>query len=120
VADEELLLRTYARCLRRTGTEVVTACGGRAALAVLARDADFDVVVCAPSRPDLDGVPVLAWIDEHAPELAPRVLFVGDGTPPRRVRDLVKHAVLVGPVTMSALRAAVDELMRAPRPDAHG
>lgn len=121
IAGDELLLRTYERCLRPA--DVVTACGARAALDVLASGAGFDVIVCPLTMPDEDVMLVHAWLSEHAPELAPRILFFHDGEPTPRMRDFIAHVdgtVIEEPVTLSELRAVVEQLMQAPRAEKHG
>ena len=109
IDDEEALLRTYKRSLR--GLDVETASGGAAALAILAADRSFDVILCDLMMPDVDGLAVHAYLAANAPALAERVVFCSGGVFTARAQaflDRIPNRVLEKPVAASELRSAIE------------
>lgn len=66
VVDDQFVVRELQRSiLEVTGYRVVTACDGREAADLLARDQDIDLVVTDIEMPEMDGFALLARIREH-------------------------------------------------------
>ena len=78
IDDEELVRRGYRRMLGRR-FEIETAASGPDALALLARDERFDLVLCDVEMPEMDGPSVLEAIERLHPDLAPRFVFCTGG-----------------------------------------
>jgi PAS domain S-box-containing protein len=114
IDDEELIVRTYKRFLKEY--DVVGAVGGKAALEILAKDVDFDVILCDVMMPSVDGPMVFARVSEIAPDLVPRILFCSGGAFTTRVRaflEQIPNKVLDKPVTANQLRAAIHKIATA-------
>lgn len=110
VDDEPLVLRVLAQLLGRT-YEVLTADGYASAVSVLERER-VDVVLCDMMMLDGTGVDVHAWVSEHEPDLAGRMIFMTGGTFTPRARAFlaevpIRH--LVKPFSLKEL----DEVVRA-------
>jgi len=118
VVDDEALIRSsLRRLLRSAGHEVVEANGGIAALNILERDRDFDVVLCDVMMPDLDGAALYSTMTERAPDLCPRVIFVSGGAVTARTMDFLGHTqspVLEKPVSRPDLMDAIGRVMAPP------
>ena len=101
VDDEPFLLAVIGEILQGQ-YEVVTAPGGREALAVLAGDTAFDVVLCDLMMPEIDGVEVHTWLAANAPTLAARTVFCTGGAFTTRAERYLARAdipVLEKPLT---------------------
>ena len=114
VDDDEGVLRTYGRALRRGGFDVVTADDVSAAVTALRdRDVDVDIVVTDMCLPGGSGLDVLEACRTDRPELP--VLFVTGSTEvDLAVRALERGALryLMKPVEGSALCRAVESARR--------
>ena len=77
VDDDPQVLRSLQRALSEH--EVVTADGGRAALAHIEENPAFDAIVCDLSMDDMDGMELHAELDRRWPSLAGRVVFMTGG-----------------------------------------
>jgi signal transduction histidine kinase/DNA-binding NarL/FixJ family response regulator len=112
IDDEPMLLRSLERILGAEH-EVVTAAGGEGALRTLERDRAFDIVLCDLMMPEVDGVTVHRWLEQHAPHLSDRVVFMSGGAFTDRTRAFVARSdvrVVDKPVSVPALRALVAEV----------
>jgi CheY-like chemotaxis protein len=78
IDDEPVLLRAFRRTLEPPH-RVVLAEGGPRAMELLARDTDFDVVLCDLTMPEVDGIEVYRYVAERAPALAGRIVFCTGG-----------------------------------------
>jgi signal transduction histidine kinase/CheY-like chemotaxis protein len=95
--------------------DVTEAHGGAQALDLLAEDHDFDVVLCALTMAVMDGPEVHAAMRERAPELAPRMVFIGDSSATPRIRRFVESErvlVLEKPVVPELLLDVVERVGR--------
>src|SRR5690606_37802000 len=97
VDDEPMVVRVLSQLLGRS-YDVTTADGYASAIAALQSGASFDVVLCDMMMLDGTGVDVHAWVSEHDPELAKRMIFMTGGTFTPRARAFlaetpVKHLV---------------------------
>lgn len=76
IEDEPAVMAYVRAALERNGYHVVTADSGADALRLLA-DGEFQGVVSDMRTPGgVDGAQVHAWIADHRPELASRVVFI--------------------------------------------
>ena len=74
VVDDEAVIREgVKRILERSGMEVATSSGGRAALAMI-QETDFDLVVTDLKMPGMNGIEVLKAIKVLQPEV-PKISF---------------------------------------------
>lgn len=116
VDDEAPLLRAYARIL--AAHEVVTAKAGREAVALLAADPAFDVIVCDLTMPDLDGVGVYEAVTAAAPALARRFVFCSGGSQSSATTSFLEqhgHATLGKPFARGDLTEIVARVAAAAR-----
>jgi two-component system, cell cycle sensor histidine kinase and response regulator CckA len=91
VDDEEGIRTTLMRLLRRDH-EILTACSGIEARALLERDRDFDVILCDLMMPEMSGMELHAWLVETAPALARRVVFITGGAFTPRASEYLAQA----------------------------
>jgi PAS domain S-box-containing protein len=113
IDDEPAVLRISERMLK--GHIVKTACGGRAALELLAADHEFDAIVCDLMMPDVDGLMVYEHVRQNYPALLDRIAFCSGGAFTERVREFlagITNEVLDKPLPGARLRDAVDRLRR--------
>ncbi len=110
IDDEPNVCRFMRRAL--VNHDVVTCTGGAEALALLARDPDFDLILCDLTMPNVSGMAVFERLQAEQPELAERVVLMtgGDHTERARMfRDTVPNQIVGKPVTIERLL----ELLRA-------
>ncbi len=113
VDDEPMVVRVLAQLLGRT-YDVVCADGYASAVAALGAER-FDIVLCDMMMLDGTGVDVHAWVTEHSPELAPRMIFMTGGTFTPRARAFLSDPAirhLVKPFSLKELDAAVSAILR--------
>ncbi len=89
IDDDPGMVRAYRRMLRAHDTTVVS-CGAEA-LALLARDGDYDLILCDLMMPEVDGPQVHDTLMARAPHLAERIVFCTGGAFTNRARDFVAH-----------------------------
>jgi DNA-binding NtrC family response regulator len=76
IEDEPAVMAYVCAALERSGYQVVTAASGAEALCLL-EHGDFQGVVSDMRTPGgVDGAQVHAWIADHRPELATKVVFI--------------------------------------------
>jgi PAS domain S-box-containing protein len=117
VDDEGSISRALQRVL--DGHEVVVAEDGAAALARLASDSDFDVVLCDLMMPRLPGAELYARACELRPELSQRFLFMTGGavTPSsKEFLQTVGSNVLWKPFDATTALASVEQVARRAGP----
>jgi len=108
IDDEPALLEVVTAAL--SDHEVHTACGGQAALDILAQDDRFCAIVCDLMMPDVTGLHVYRQVLDRDPELARRFVFITGGTftdQATRFLEEVDNVRLFKPFAMSALADAV-------------
>jgi PAS domain S-box-containing protein len=94
VVDDEIAIgRTLAIALADE-FEVATVTSGRAALAILAGEPRFDVILCDLMMPDVSGMDVHERLARERPELAQRFVFVTGGAFTERARRFVDEVGL--------------------------
>lgn len=114
IDDEPAILAVYPEVLG-VDYSVSVASSGQEALAILARESDFDVVLCDYMMPDMDGRALYERLSEHAPHLLDRVLFCSGGLVSERAREFVasvKNPLLEKPIPLDRLCAAIDQVAR--------
>lgn len=94
VDDEVNLVRAYRRYLGRRH-DVVVAYGGEEALAVLATDEDFDLILCDLMMPGVDGVGVYERLRREQPHLLDRIVFCSGGPTSRRCEQFLNEPGVV-------------------------
>jgi signal transduction histidine kinase/CheY-like chemotaxis protein len=114
VDDDRVMVRSLRRVLEAQN-DVTSADGGASALELLARDQDYDVVLCALSMAAMDGPELHAALRKRAPELASRMVFIGSSDASPRVRRFVESErvlVLEKPVEPELLLEVVERMSR--------
>jgi signal transduction histidine kinase len=114
VDDDRIMVRSLRRVLEGQN-DVTSADGGANALELLARDKDYDVVLCALVMATMDGPELHAAMRERAPELASRMVFIGSSDASPRVRRFVESErvlVLEKPVEPELLLDVVERMSR--------
>lgn len=105
IDDEPTLVRAYRRLLSRSH-QVVGAYGGDEALALLARDDNFDMILCDLMMPRVDGVAVYRHLERWQPHLLPRLLFCTGGPTNPQCRKFLEETpvdLVLKPVTQELL-----------------
>jgi DNA-binding NtrC family response regulator len=116
IDDEPKLLRTYSILLGRE-FEVVVVDDGAKALALLAEDSAFDVIVCDLHMPGVDGIDIYQHLTIHAPEVAARVLFSTGSVFQARVMEFLSRnrvTLLEKPVHLEALVETITRMLLIP------
>ena len=92
VIDDEPLLGQTLRLAFQGKYEVVVQTSGESALALLEREADFDLVLCDLKMPALSGIEVYERVVASRPELAERfVLMTGGAVTADASEFLARH-----------------------------
>ena len=105
IEDDAAMRRSIRRTLEPYH-DLVEAAGGAAALEIIGRDRDYDVVLCALAMAELDGPALHDAFEQRAPELVARMIFIGDSSLTPRIRRFVEAArvmVLEKPVSRTLL-----------------
>src|SRR5207249_2321892 len=89
IDDERNLLNVYQRAFGRKH-DVVVAEGGQEALSLLAKRADFHLVVCDLLMPTVNGMDVYRWAREAHPQLARAFVFVTASVAHQDVRAFLR------------------------------
>ena len=108
VDDDVQLLRGLARALGEY--EVLTADGGRAALALLERDPAVDAILCDLEMREGSGMELYAEIARRWPTLAKQVVFMTGGAYTAATQDFlasIANVCLQKPFDLAALRAVL-------------
>jgi DNA-binding NtrC family response regulator len=79
VDDEQEMLVSYQKILKRAGYQVISATGGEEALKILQGDHKISLVLCDLKMPGMDGMELLAVLKQNYPHL-PFVMVTGFGT----------------------------------------
>jgi PAS domain S-box-containing protein len=111
--DEPSMVRVLAELLSEH--DVTTAFSGREAIARLAQDATFDVVVCDLQMNDGTGVDVYEYLCQQTPDLARRVIFTTGGAFTQTARDFLGRCpqpVLEKPFDTGRFTTLVSEMAR--------
>ncbi len=116
IDDEELILRSLGRMLRRE--YLVDVCsGGELALEMIV-EGDYDVILCDIMMPGLSGVALYERLADVCPEARERVIFISAGTFTDKTQsfaDGTSQPVLLKPVRRDDLRTAIESLLKRVR-----
>lgn len=114
VDDEMSILRSYRRAFGRDH-DVFTATNGKEALAMIDERADFDLVVCDLSMPQMSGMQLYQIVRERDPILADRFVFATGGATQRELDEFLRsvpNRVLEKPFDFGLLRELITVLRR--------
>jgi PAS domain S-box-containing protein len=118
IVDDEAGIRSaLAYLLRRDGHEVDTATNGALALEKL-QARSFDLILCDLRMPDLDGPGLYRALQERAPQLLQRFIFLTGDTLSAETRDFLEAVGvprLTKPFTAAEARRVVEQVLRALR-----
>jgi two-component system NtrC family sensor kinase len=103
VIDDEPLLAQTLRLALSPAHEVVAAAGGGEALALLATDQHFDLILCDLMMSEISGVEILRWLEESAPALLPRFVITTGGAYTSDADTFLRH--YAGPYLDKPFRA---------------
>lgn len=115
VDDEPVIGALVRRAL--VGHDVYIINSGRDAVE-LAKELEFDAVVCDLLMPDVDGVEVYEELANSRPEMLERIIFLTAGafsSADRMFLDRIDNRVLDKPFEFSDLRQAVQDVLRKSR-----
>jgi CheY-like chemotaxis protein len=116
VVGDERLAQPWCRALARS-RHVVVVGDAAEALARIAGDERYDIVLCELALPVLDGIEFHRLLCERAPELVDRVVFVTTGPLTARVQaffERVPNLLLRMPVDLDGLRSRGEKPWRTP------
>ena len=106
IVDDEPTLCFTLRLVLEEEYQVVVAESGKAAIATLTEDSDFDVVLCDLQMPGVSGADVFEWAASRA--LGPRFVFMTGGAYSREAEDFLARP----DVTSVNKPFDVDDLLR--------
>lgn len=112
IDDEATLAHLLARVLAPFH-EVIPVVGGRAAIDYLARDAEFDAILCDLMMPDVDGVAVCEHLQRNHPALYRRTAILSGGAFTDRTTRFIENAgrpILTKPVMSERVLELVETL----------
>jgi signal transduction histidine kinase/ActR/RegA family two-component response regulator len=118
VDDDDRVLRACSRLLSPQ-CRILVAHDGQEAVELLSSGSQVDLVLTELDMPLLDGIGLHAWLSEHQPELARRMVVISDvGEHPRHAQFVASHglAVLTKPIDSQALLRVVERLSGAAPP----
>lgn len=113
IDDEEGVALSVRYTLEGAGAQVGVALDGGAAVELLVKQ-PWDVVLCDVLMPDMDGLDLLEWAADGAPDLAPRFVFMTGDIFATRVRAVAQErllGVLQKPFRSKELIGAVHETL---------
>jgi len=107
VDDDRVNLKNVSRILKKDGYDVYMAAGGKEAVAKIERNS-FDVVLTDLVMEDIDGLQVLGFVKEHAPDTEV-IILTGYATVSSAIEAMKKGAYhyLQKPLRMDELRCVV-------------
>lgn len=91
IVDDEPLFGQTISLLLGIEHEVVVEHSGRTALVRLTNDADFDLVLCDLSLPDMNGAQIYERVSQQRPDLARRFVFVTGGAFTESTREFMER-----------------------------
>jgi len=118
IDDEVMIGRVITRTLSKRH-DVVVFQDAKDAFARLAKDSEFDVVLCDLLMPNIGGARVYEVLASRWPHLASRLVFMTGGVFDGELSDVLKRAqrpVLAKPFSPSDLEALVNAHLQCARP----
>lgn len=113
VDDEDLVRRVLRRQLEGV-FRVDDVASAERALALLASDPGYDVIFCDMMMPGMSGMAFAAWISEHVPDLARRIVLMTGGAFTVEAERYLEHAanpVLEKPFQTAQVRHLARDLL---------
>jgi len=110
VIDDEPLVRRSFRRFLASDHDVQVAEGGAQALAMLEAGERFDVILCDLMMPKIDGVAVWYGVQQVAPDLLQRMIFISGGAVTPHARSFLEKetpALMEKPIGRQELLSAV-------------
>jgi CheY-like chemotaxis protein len=110
VVDDEVAVGRTIQRLLGDRHDVVALASGSEAIELLRSGADFDVILCDMSMPEVTGIDVYVRATEIRAELADRFVFMTGGSFAASTRDFLErstHKKIDKPFDLAALRALV-------------
>ncbi|MBI2377941.1 MAG: PAS domain S-box protein [Deltaproteobacteria bacterium] len=111
IIDDEVGLTRALRRVLEADYEVETASSAEDAMAILASDRDYDVILCDVSMPTVTGIELFEQAAALDPELGSRVVFMTGGPTSQDVHDFLatkmKGRVLAKPFDLQAVRRMI-------------
>jgi two-component system, cell cycle sensor histidine kinase and response regulator CckA len=118
VVDDEPRVLTVLSRMIGAAHDVVSVGSAQAALDQLACDLPFDVVLCDLLMPEMSGIDLYRILEQQAPELARRVVFLSGGSNTTLAGDFLQEVpnqvLLKPPARLDLLRAIDRELGTKP------
>lgn len=114
VDDDQELVALVELILGKMGHEVVAATGGTEALDRLEDDRDFSLVILDLQMPEVSGVDILRWMNEHDLDVA-TIIFTAYPE-----SDLMNEALRYSYITVLKKPCDPDEIRRAVSSVLHG
>jgi CheY-like chemotaxis protein len=114
VDAEPGIAKALTRLLHREGHSVDTAANGRLALAKL-HERPYDLILSDLRMPELDGPSLYRALEQHAPQLCRRFIFLtGDTLSPETLAFFAQSGVprLTKPFTVADLRHAIEQVLQ--------
>jgi len=114
IDDEPYILASIRRALSHY--DVVLADGGQAAIDMLSKDGQFDLVLCDLIMGHVPGTAVYSWIETHRPDLLSRVILMTAGVFTGTVREFLARThnpVLHKPFDTKTLRWMIAQALRS-------
>ncbi|MCA9645556.1 MAG: response regulator [Polyangiaceae bacterium] len=90
IDDDPMILRSLKRVLN--GHDLTLMSGGSEALAHLAEDQSFDIILCDLMMPGVTGMDVYKQLSQVAPDLARRIVFLSGGAVTPQAQRLLQEA----------------------------
>jgi PAS domain S-box-containing protein len=112
IDDEPFVANALSRLLRSRGFQTEVATDGRVGLDKLLKG-KYQAVVCDLMMPEFSGVDLFHQVEQTAPELVRRIVFLSGGAFTPRAEEFVQEArrpVLSKPWKVEALVAAIEEI----------
>jgi CheY-like chemotaxis protein len=106
VVDDEPAIGLAAATALRDGHDVSVLSSGAEAVRALREGGAWDVILCKPNLPGIDGAAVYTWLLREAPLQAARFLFMADAAESAAVDGLGAH-MAPRPAHEARLREAV-------------
>ncbi len=121
VIDDDVSVGATVKRVFARDHDVEVCVGGAEALARLAGDQAFDIIICDVMMPDVSGMDVYGTLAAKAPELARRMIFITGGAFTPRAREFfatTTQPCIEKPFDREDLRRAVAAVTSPPSPRA--
>lgn len=114
IIDDDPMLGVVLKRALKEHHDVTVIHSGAGAQELLRQDDEFDVLLCDLMMPEVTGMSLFAWLEEHLPQLCSRVIFMSGGAFTSDASALLRRVPnpqLSKPFDRSKLRALVAALV---------